>query len=92
MGTKWAMEKRSAVLGVPSVVIPSELKYLLNPEHPDFSKIEIGPSKPVGWDPRLLTLLNKIPPSPKLTEKRPPIKLRSSRGGLYWDRFAREQL
>jgi RES domain-containing protein len=61
MGTKWAIEKRSAVLGVPSVVIPSELNFLLNPEHPDFSKIAIGTPKPVGWDPRLLALLEKIP-------------------------------
>jgi hypothetical protein len=60
MGTKWATGKRSAVLGVPSVVIPSELNFLLNPEHPDFSKIEIGNPKPVGWDPRLLALLRKI--------------------------------
>ena len=61
MGTKWATEKRSAVLAVPSVVIPSELNFLLNPEHPDYSKIEIGTPKPVGWDPRLLALLKKIP-------------------------------
>jgi RES domain-containing protein len=59
MGTKWATEKRSVVLGVPSVVIPSELNFLLNPEHPDFSKIEIGNPKPVGWDRRLLALLSK---------------------------------
>jgi RES domain-containing protein len=59
MGTKWAMEKRSAILGVPSVVIPNELNFLLNPEHPDFSKIETGTSNRVGWDPRLLALLSK---------------------------------
>jgi RES domain-containing protein len=61
MGTKWATEKRSAVLAVPSVVIPSELNFLLNPEYPDYSKIDIGTPKPVGWDPRLLALLKKIP-------------------------------
>jgi RES domain-containing protein len=61
LGTKWAAEKRSAVLGVPSVVIPSEFNFLLNPEHPNFSKIEIGIPKPVGWDPRLLALLKKVP-------------------------------
>jgi RES domain-containing protein len=59
IGTKWAIEKRSVVLGVPSVVIPRELNFLLNPEHPDFSKVEIGNPKPVGWDPRLLALLSK---------------------------------
>ena len=57
IGTKWATEKRSAVLVVPSVVVPTEFNFLLNPEHPDFSKIEIGNPKPVGWDPRLLALL-----------------------------------
>jgi RES domain-containing protein len=61
LGTKWATEKRSAVLGVPSVVIPSELNFLLNPEHPNFNKIRIGTPKPVGWDPRLLALLKKMP-------------------------------
>jgi RES domain-containing protein len=61
VGTKWTTEKRSAVLSVPSVVIPSERNFLLNPEHPDFSKIEIGNPTPVGWDPRLLALLKKTP-------------------------------
>jgi RES domain-containing protein len=63
LGTKWATEKRSAVLGVPSVVIPSEFNFLLNPEHPDFLRIEIGTPMPVGWDPRLLALLRRIPES-----------------------------
>jgi RES domain-containing protein len=57
IGTKWAIEKCSAVLGVPSVVVPTELDFLLNPEHPDFAKIEIGNPKPVGWDARLLARL-----------------------------------
>jgi RES domain-containing protein len=54
LGTKWVNERRTAVLAVPSVVVPSELNFLINPDHPDFSKIEIGNSEPVGWDPRLL--------------------------------------
>jgi RES domain-containing protein len=61
IGTNWAAEKRSAVLAVPSVVVPTEFNFLLNPEHPDFSKIEIGNPKPVGWDPRLLALLTIKP-------------------------------
>jgi RES domain-containing protein len=63
IGTKWATEKRSAVLGVPSVVVPTELNFLLNPEHADFSKIQIGNPKLVGWDPRWLALLT-IKPKP----------------------------
>jgi RES domain-containing protein len=57
VGTKWVTEGRSAVLAVPSVVVPSEFNYLLNPAHPDFSKIKIGNPKPIDWDPRLVKLL-----------------------------------
>jgi hypothetical protein len=39
MGTKWGTEKRSAVLAVPSVVIPSEPNFLLNPEHPVYTNL-----------------------------------------------------
>lgn len=42
IGTAWAKRKSSAVLAVPSAVIPAEHNYLLNPLHPSFSKIEIG--------------------------------------------------
>lgn len=54
LGDLWARESRSAVLQLPSVIIPAEANYLLNPTHPDFRKIAIG--KPVAFcfDPRLL--------------------------------------
>ncbi len=54
IGTKWATEKRSAVLAVPSVVIPSELNFVLNPEHPDFKRIRIASPIDFDFDPRLL--------------------------------------
>lgn len=41
-GTEWARERGSAVLAVPSAVIPAETNYLLNPLHPDFRRIKIG--------------------------------------------------
>ena len=59
IGTKWATRLKTAVLAVPSVVVPSELNFLLNPEHPDFSKIKIGKPEAVEWDPRLIALLNR---------------------------------
>ena len=59
VGTKWVAAGRSAVLAVPSVVVPSEFNYLLNPAHPDFSKIKIGKPKLVDWDPRLVNLLGR---------------------------------
>ena len=43
----------------PSVVVPSEFNFLLNPEHADFRRIVIGIPRAVEWDPRLIALLNK---------------------------------
>ena len=42
------------MLELPSVIIPGEPNYLLNPEHPDFKKIAIGEPVPFCFDPRLL--------------------------------------
>jgi RES domain-containing protein len=52
-GREWAKELRSAVLSVPSSIIPLERNYVVNPFHPDFPAIEFLPSKPFRFDPRL---------------------------------------
>lgn len=52
-GDEWIRSGRSAVLSVPSVVTPGEWNHLLNPAHPGFSKITIGPAKAFRPDPRL---------------------------------------
>ncbi|MCB1963088.1 MAG: RES domain-containing protein [Rhodocyclaceae bacterium] len=54
LGADWLKRSSSAVLAVPSAVIPDELNYLLNPQHPDFSKIEIGAARAFVTDLRLL--------------------------------------
>ena len=43
LGTAWAQRATTAVLRVPSVIIPSEDNYLINPQHPDFRKLLIDP-------------------------------------------------
>lgn len=52
-GSRWVKGARSAVLKVPSIVVHGEFKYLLNPQHPDFTRLEIGPALPFSFDPRL---------------------------------------
>jgi RES domain-containing protein len=52
IGTRWAEAGESAVLAVPSVIIPQELNYLLNPLHPQFKRIRIGRTEPFYFDPR----------------------------------------
>lgn len=42
IGTEWARKQSAVVLAVPSVVIPAETNYLLNPLHPDFRRVKIG--------------------------------------------------
>lgn len=53
LGDRWAEERRSVVLRVPSVVTRGEVNYILNPLHPDFDRVEIRPPEAVIWDPRL---------------------------------------
>jgi RES domain-containing protein len=53
IGTDWARRRSSAVLAVPSAVIPSETNYLLNPLHPAFARIEIGEPQDFITDLRL---------------------------------------
>lgn len=54
IGEHWASRQNSAVLAVPSAVIPAETNYLLNPRHRDFPKILIGKPVPFTTDPRLI--------------------------------------
>jgi RES domain-containing protein len=52
-GTAWLSAARTAVLAVPSAVVPPETNYVLNPAHPDFRRIVVGRAEPFGLDPRL---------------------------------------
>jgi len=54
VGDEWFRQARSAVLQVPSALVPDEANYLVNPEHPHFARIKIGPSRPFQFGPRTL--------------------------------------
>jgi RES domain-containing protein len=53
LGTRWAVACGTAVLAVPSAIIPQELNYLLSPRHPHFTRIRVGRPEPFFFDPRL---------------------------------------
>jgi RES domain-containing protein len=55
MGDYWIDSEASAVLRVPSVVVPDESNFLLNPRHAGFAHIIVEPPKPFVFDPRLFT-------------------------------------
>jgi RES domain-containing protein len=52
IGDQWVRENRSAILKVPSVVVPAEDNYLLNPNHPDWPRIKIEDPIVYNFDPR----------------------------------------
>ena len=54
MGDRWLEYFGSAVLRVPSAIVPDESNYLINPDHSDFSSVEIGEPVPFEIDLRLL--------------------------------------
>lgn len=60
IGDVWFREERTAVLRVPSVIVPSEDNYLLNPLHEDFLKIRIHPYVPFVFDQRLLDMVEAL--------------------------------
>jgi RES domain-containing protein len=53
VGDAWLASGRSAALAVPSVITPQERLLLLNPAHPDYSRVERGPARAQVLDPRL---------------------------------------
>jgi RES domain-containing protein len=53
LGTQWAQEGTTPLLAVPSVVIPNERNYLLNPRHALALTIVVVSIEPFALDERL---------------------------------------
>jgi RES domain-containing protein len=53
MGDNWFQSGSTAILAVPSMVIPMEYNYLINPSHPAFVKLRVQSPQPFELDPRL---------------------------------------
>ena len=54
LGDAWVASAISAVLAVPSAIVPAELNYLINPLHPDAARIKIVRRRSFSFDPRLV--------------------------------------
>jgi RES domain-containing protein len=54
LGAAWVASGASAALRVPSVIVPGEFNFVLNPAHRDFGRIRIGAPMAFPFDPRLL--------------------------------------
>ena len=54
-GDDWLRQGSTAVLQVPSAVIPDEFNFLLNPQHADARRIGVVSSRDFAYDPRFLS-------------------------------------
>ncbi len=52
-GESWIKGNQSLVLKVPSVIMPLEHNYILNPAHPDIAGVKILSIDDYVWDPRM---------------------------------------
>ncbi len=53
LGTRWIDSLETPVLSVPSVVVPQETNFLVNPRHPESRLIEVRPPVPFAFDVRV---------------------------------------
>lgn len=53
VGDTWLREIKSAILRVPSSLVPEAFNFLINPAHPDMTNVQIESKMKVPLDPRL---------------------------------------
>lgn len=54
VGSEWVQKENSLISAVPSMIVPIEKNYLINPNHSDFKKLKISKPEPFLMDPRLI--------------------------------------
>lgn len=55
-GDKWLAAGRSALLCVPSVIVPEDTNVLINPHHADAALIKASVYRQIVFDPRVLRI------------------------------------
>lgn len=54
IGAAWLESRTTCLLCVPSVIVPQEANFLINPIHPDFQRLTIGVPETFQFDSRLV--------------------------------------
>jgi RES domain-containing protein len=54
LGSEWALAKRSLLLRVPSVVVADQFNLLINPNHPEITRVTISRIEKYTFNKRLL--------------------------------------
>jgi RES domain-containing protein len=53
VGDRWLQDAATALLAVPSVIVPEDFNVLINPRHPDAARIRAAKLRPWFYDGRL---------------------------------------
>lgn len=53
IGSDWVKRGGSVLLQVPSILIPTEHNFVINPAHADFHRLIAHPAEPFSIDPRM---------------------------------------
>jgi RES domain-containing protein len=53
-GDRWLQSSRTALVRVPSAIVPATWNVLINPRHPESAQVRIVRTHSHGLDPRLL--------------------------------------
>ena len=56
-GDAWIVDATSALLRVPSAIVPASTNYLLNPAHAGAARISITSAQRTAFDPRLMAFV-----------------------------------
>ena len=72
-GDDWLETARSALMQVPSAIVPAALNWLLNPAHPDAARVVIADVVRAPFDPRLFRVFKsaETPPAPAPRRRAP---------------------
>lgn len=54
LGNAFIKDQKYLLMKVPSVIVPEEFNYLLNPLHPKIKSVKVVSKKPFGFDKRLV--------------------------------------
>lgn len=54
LGDEWLRSRATALLRVPSAIVPETFNLLLNPHHPEAGRVRIVSHRDYPWDKRLL--------------------------------------
>jgi RES domain-containing protein len=53
LGSAWVKSGVALLLSVPSVIVPCDHNFVMNPAHPDYKTLKISSPRPFSFDPRM---------------------------------------